>query len=102
MTWEQILYEVEEAHKTNKEVFKKKNPREREKFIINHSAQPVCYDIKEFRDRNIDNIPQGLDDSLTKKTEHIVSCIYQAKLANAEEEEKKAPVEKTIWKKFGR
>ena len=102
VTWEQILYEVEEAHKTNKEVFKKKNPREREKFIINHSAQPVCYDIKEFRDRNIDNIPQGLDDSLTKKTEQIVSCIYQAKLATAEEEEKKAPVDKTIWKKFGR
>lgn len=55
--WEDINYSVEEAHKTNKEVYKKKGPREPEKFIITHSAQPVMYDIKEFRDRNIDNIP---------------------------------------------
>lgn len=68
VTWEQVLYEVEEAHKNNKAVFRKKGPREREKFIIEHSAQPVMYDIKEFRDRNIDNIPQGLDDSLKNKT----------------------------------
>ena len=38
VTWEQVLYEVEEAHKNNKAVFKKKGPREREKFIIEHSA----------------------------------------------------------------
>lgn len=55
--WESILFEVEEAHKTNKEVFTKKNPREKEKFRITHSAQPVVYDLKEFRERNIDNIP---------------------------------------------
>ena len=101
--WADVLFQVEEAHKTNKEIFAKKNPREREIFKINHSAQPVFYDIKEFRDRNIDNIPQGLDDSLKGKTAEIISNIYQARLsAEVLEEEKKAPVDKTIWKKFGR
>lgn len=102
VNWEAVLYEVEEGHKANKEIFAKKNPREPWMFKINHSAQPVFYDIKEFRDRNIDNIPQGLDDSMKDKTEGLISLIYQAKLNNDEEEVKKGPVDKTIWKKFGR
>lgn len=40
---------------------------------------------------------------MTGKTETVISNIYQARIGNEnEEEEKKGPVDKTIWKKFGR
>ena len=71
-------------------------------FKIKHSAQPVEYNIKEFRDRNADNIPDSVENSLKQETDTLVSLIYQAKLGDEEEEEKKVPKDKTIWKKFGR
>jgi len=103
--WEEIEEEVDKAHKLTKEVYKSMKPKCRYKFQITHSAQPVIYDIKEFRDRNIDNIPQGLEMSMVGKTDTLISNIYQGKVSNAgdeEEESKTANTDKTIWKKFGR
>ena len=103
--WEEVKHQTDEAHaKSAKDVYMKKNARENHCFKIIHSAQPVIYDIKEFRDRNIDNIPLGLEKTMCEQTAELVSNIYQGKVVdpNAEEQEevKKKPAEKTIWKKF--
>ena len=81
-------------------------PRKREQFKIIHSAQPVIYDIKEFRERNIDMIPIGLENAMISNTSQIVSNIYQGKIGDEEEEENKdakkpAAKANTIWAKFG-
>ena len=63
--WEELEEKIQTAHKANKAVYSKtKNLRDKHKFIVYHSAQAVTYDIKEFRDRNIDFIPQGLENSM--------------------------------------
>ena len=38
-------------------------------FKIKHSAQPVEYNVKEFRDRNADNIPDSVENSLKGDTD---------------------------------
>ena len=58
VVWTEIEEKIQAAHKNNKKVYSKtKNLRDKHKFIVFHSAQDVTYDLKQFRDRNIDYIP---------------------------------------------
>ena len=98
--WEEILFEIEEGHKKNKEVFNQPSIKEKFKFKIYHSAQDVIYDLREFRDRNIDNIPLGLELSMTNNTHELIRNIYCGRLNSAEET--KVDKASTIWKKFNR
>ena len=66
--------------------------------MIFHSAQNVTYDIREFRDRNIDNIPQGLEMSMSNNTAELIKNIYLGRLNS--DEEAKVDKASTIWKKF--
>ena len=100
--WEDIFDEIDRNHKDMKKVYyKTPKIKTRDEFSIVHSAQIVSYDIKEFRERNIDSIPLGLENSMCEKTETLISNIYQGKTGDDGEEEKKADKAKTIWKKFG-
>lgn len=60
----------------------------------------MSYDIKEFRDRDVDFIPLGLESAMCNKTGELISNIYQGKISA--DEEKKVDKAKTIWVKFGR
>jgi len=42
-----------------------RDKRVRFKFKINHSAQDVEYEMKEFVERNIDAISQALEDAMS-------------------------------------
>ena len=101
--WEDIFEEIDGNHKAppktpNPVYFK--TAKKRDEFTINHSAQKVSYDIKEFRDRDVDFIPEGLENTMCDKTGPLISNIYQGKV-NADEEVKRDKA-KTIWVKFGR
>jgi len=37
--------------------------------MIHHSAQDVKYDMKEFVERNVDSIPQALEDAMCDGTD---------------------------------
>ena len=85
---------MDKAHKVHKKVYYK-TAKKRDEFSIVHSAQTVSYDIKEFRERDVDSIPIGLEMAMSNKTGELISNIYQGKL-NASEE-KKLDKAKTIW-----
>mmetsp|Transcript_3877 Transcript_3877/g.4533 ORF Transcript_3877/g.4533 Transcript_3877/m.4533 type:complete len:160 (+) Transcript_3877:1751-2230(+) len=97
--WEDIFLEIDNKHKALKKVFYK-TPKKRDEFSIVHSAQIVSYDIKEFRERDVDMIPIGLETAMCQKTGELISNIYQGKINT--DEEKKLDKAKTIWQKFGR
>ena len=48
----------------------------RSAFTINHSAEPVKYDMKEFVERNVDVIASVLDSAMIEKADPMISCIY--------------------------
>ena len=77
--WEDIFEEIDGNHKAppktpNPVYFK--TAKKRDEFTINHSAQKVSYDIKEFRDRDVDFIPEGLENTMCDKTGPLISNIY--------------------------
>jgi len=61
---------VEGFHKTNP-LYKKEKQKER--FMIKHSAKDVIYDIREFIDRNVDEISASLDAYFCTKIDKTVS-----------------------------
>ena len=69
-------------------------------FTINHSAEPVKYDMKEFVERNVDVIASVLDSAMKEKADEYVSCIYQNILSKDEEIDKASANMVTIWSKF--
>ena len=52
--------------------------RKPDKFSIVHSAEKVEYDIKQFIERNIDNILDGLEYSMTTYLSPQTKLIYKA------------------------
>ena len=80
--------------------------------MIIHSAKEVRYDIKNFIEKNIDQISGSLDEAVKEQTGAIVKAIYNQKLpeemadafeGSPEESKKKgASALKTIWSKFNR
>ena len=95
--WEDVADALAKDLKTNK-VFTR-DSKVRFKFKISHSAQEVEYDMKEFVERNIDCINVFLDESIIEKSWSQISQIYQNKLSDDEEVNKKK-IYKTIWGKF--
>ena len=69
--WELILEEIDKNHLANKVVYQKKS-RNMYNFTIIHSAQNVEYDMREFGDRNVDYIPDGLENAMGGDTDPIV------------------------------
>jgi len=59
----------------------KRDAKIRFKFTINHSAQNLEYEMKEFVERNVDCISPFLDNSMCEKTAAQISLIYQNKLS---------------------
>lgn len=48
--------------------------------MIIHSAKEVRYDIKNFIEKNIDQISGSLDEAVKEQTGAIVKAIYNQKL----------------------
>lgn len=73
--WQDTMDNIDREHKANTKIYTL-DRKLRCAFSINHSAQIVKYDMKEFVERNVDVIATVLESAMCEKTDEGISCIY--------------------------
>ena len=72
----------------------------RSAFTINHSAEPVKYDMKEFVQRNVDVVDDWYEDWINDMCDEHIQCIWNMICTLDEREGASGKKLKTIWQKF--
>ncbi len=60
-TWQAFMGQINKSHSKNIKFEVDKKDTNKDKFVIIHSAKEVKYDVKNFIEKNIDQISQSLD-----------------------------------------
>lgn len=97
--WEDVAMTFEKSHGKNVKLYVL-NKKVKSEFTINHSAQSVKYDMKEFVQRNVDVVDDWYEDWINEMCDEHIQCIWNMVPSLDQVEQDKGKKLKTIWQKF--